>query len=361
MIDRYAQLLVDYSLYLDKGEKLYIQSTTLAEPLLKEIYKLCIERGVLISIEMAIEGQQDFLLHHGNEHQLQHISSVYKEAMQTYDAYLFIRAPYHHDAIEYNEDKRKIFSEARKPYREAYYKRNGNGEMKRSLCQFPTSSSAELAKMSLEEYEQFIFNACKLYDADPKASWLELSKLQSEIINKLSQYKTIRYKNEFTDIQFSTAGRTWINSDGKTNMPSGEVYTSPVEDSVNGYILFDYPSRYFGEDVQDVRLKVESGVVTSWEAKKGKKILDKVFDIEGSRVFGEAAIGTNYNITQSTNNILFDEKIGGTVHMALGQSYPQAGGMNKSNIHWDLIANMKSGGRIYGDNEVIYEDGQFLL
>jgi aminopeptidase len=233
--------------------------------------------------------------------------------------------------------------------------------MKRSLCQFPTQASAELAKMSLAEYSNFIFEACKLNDEKPSASWQKLSKHQSDIVDKLHSFSKIRYVNKDTDISFSTKGRTWINSDGKTNMPSGEVYTSPVEDSVNGHIFFDYPSRYFGKEVENVTLKVEKGIIKEWDAEIGKEVLDKVFEMEGTRVFGEAAIGTNYSIKQATNNILFDEKIGGTIHMAIGQSYPQAGGKNKSSVHWDLICGMQAGGKIFGDEELIYENGMFNL
>ncbi len=360
MLEKYAQLLVDYSLYLKKGEKLYIKSTTLAAPLIKEIYSLAIQRGVIVNVAMSFEGQADLLLKYGDDEQLTYVDPTYKEAMTQYDAYLFIRAPFNLDAQDYDSSKEKLYREARKPFTQSYYKRNGNGEMKRSLCQYPTKASADLASMSLEEYSEFIFGACKLYDNNPKESWIALSKMQERIVEKLHTFNRIRYVNENSDISFSTEGRTWINSDGKTNMPSGEVYTSPVENSVNGYILFDCPTRYFGKDVENIRLVVKDGEVIKWEAEKGQEVLDKVFKIEGAKFFGEAAIGTNYSITQITKNILFDEKIGGTIHMALGQSYPQAGGKNSSTVHWDLICKMDVGGKIYGDNTLIYENGRFI-
>ncbi len=361
MIEKYAHLLVDYSLYLKEGEKLYIKSTTLAEPLIREIYKQALSRGAIVSVEMDFESKNAYDLGFGNDAQLNNVSPLYKEAMTTYDAFLFIRAPFSNEAREFDKDKEKIFREARKEFRESYYKRNGNGEMKRSLCQYPTQPSADLAKMTIEEYSEFIYTGCKLYEKNPSKSWQELSKMQDEIITKLHSCSSIRYVNEGTDIRFSTKGRTWINSDGKTNMPSGEVYTSPVEDSVNGHITFDFPSRYFGEDVENVHLKVKDGQVEEWNAEIGKHVLDRVFEMDGTRIFGEAAIGTNYSINRATNNILFDEKIGGTVHMALGQSYPQAGGKNKSSVHWDLISDMRKEGRIYGDHELIYENGKFLF
>ena len=177
----------------------------------------------------------------------------------------------------------------------------------------------------------------------------------------MNRHDEIRYKNDKFDISFSTKGRTWINSDGQTNMPSGEVYTSPVEDSVNGKIHFSLPAFHGGHEVTDATLWVKDCEIYKWEAKKGKNYLDYVFSLDGARRFGEAAIGTNRNIQRVTKNILFDEKMGGTVHMAIGQSYLQTGGKNQSSIHWDMITDMQNGGEIYADGQVIYRDGDFLF
>ena len=214
--------------------------------------------------------------------------------------------------------------------------------------------------MSLEEYQNFIFNACKLFDEDPVQSWLNVRKNQQQYTDLLNSHENIHYKGEGIDIKFSTKGRIWINSDGQTNMPSGEIYTSPVEDSVNGHIHFSYPAVYMGHQVEGVTLWVKDGYIEKWEAKIGQDFLDHIFAIEGTRRFGEAAIGTNYDIDRFTKNILFDEKIGGTVHMAVGQSYLQTGGKNKSTVHWDMIAGMQNGGEIWADGEKVYQNGKFL-
>ena len=171
---------------------------------------------------------------------------------------------------------------------------------------------------------------------------------------------TFRYLNDRTDITFTTNGRTWINSDGQTNMPSGEVYTSPEEDSVNGYIYFDYPAINSGKVVQGVTLTVRDGYIERWTADRGQDVLDETFAIPGTRRFGEAAVGTNYTIDRFTKHILFDEKIGGTVHMAIGQSYQQCGGKNESSVHWDMIADMQNGGSILADGRQVYTDGRFI-
>lgn len=215
--------------------------------------------------------------------------------------------------------------------------------------------------MTLEAYEQFVFEACKLHETNPAQGWLEVRHAQQHIVDFLNKADIVQYKGDGIDITFSTKGRIWMNSDGRSNMPSGEVYTAPIEDSVNGVVHFSFPAIYMGCEVEGVTLWVKDGYVERWEAKQGKALLDQVFQMEGTRRFGEVAIGTNYSIQQFTKNILFDEKIGGTIHMAIGQSYLQTGGKNQSAVHWDMIADMRSGGEITVDNEKIYENGQFLI
>ena len=215
--------------------------------------------------------------------------------------------------------------------------------------------------MSLEEYQDFVYNACHLSAEDPAATWRKVREMQQGITDYLNHSDQIRYINKRSDISFSVKGRTWINSDGKANMPSGEVFTGPIEDSVNGHIYFNYPIVYMGHEVEGVTLHVKEGKVVQWEAEKGQHFLDEIFKIDGARYFGEVAIGTNYNIRQITKNILFDEKIGGSVHMAIGQSYKQTGGKNQSPIHWDMITDMKDGGQIWADGKLIYQNGHFLI
>ena len=282
-------------------------------------------------------------------------------AMEHFDRYLAIRAPYDlHEDINATAEQKKRRAAAGAKANQFYFNRTADGSMVRGLCQYPTEAAAQAAGMTLEAYAQFVFNACRLDEADPVAAWLEVRRSQQGIVDFLNTCDRIEYKNAKTNIQFSVKGRTWINSDGRANMPSGEVFTGPVEDSVNGVVHFDLPSVYSGFDVQGITLKVVDGQVAEWDAAIGKEVLDQVFAIEGARYFGEVAIGTNYKIQQPTRNILFDEKIGGTIHMAVGQSYLQSGGKNKSAIHWDMIASMKDGGEILADGELIYRNGYFL-
>ncbi len=362
ILNQYAKLLVHYCLNIQPGETLLIKSTTLAEPLVREIYRETLEAGGIPDTILNFREQNRLLLTMGTDEQLSYISPLYQKAIETYNAFLHIRAPFNlKEDQNIDAGKHKRRQTALQELLQTYFERTGTRALKRSLCQFPTQASAQAAGMSLEEYQDFVFKACKLTEPDPVAGWLEVRREQQRIVDKLSRHKWFRYRNGDTDITFSAEGRHWINSDGQTNMPSGEVYTSPVEDSVNGVIYFSYPAIYQGHEVEGVRLWVKDGWVERWEAARGKAFLDHIFSIKGARRFGEAAIGTNYNIDRMTNNILFDEKIGGTVHMAIGQSYQQAGGKNVSSVHWDMITDMRKDGAIYADEELIYENGHFIF
>lgn len=361
MLNKYAKLLVNYSLDLKESEHLHISTTTLAEPLLREIYREAIKLGAHVTIDLSFREQTNIFLSNASDVQLEYVNPISKMAMESCDAYLYIRAPFNlKEGGSIDPEKRKKRTEATKLINKIYFDRLADGSLKRSLCQYPTQANAQEAGMSLEDYEFFVFNACKLYEEDPVAAWLAVRNGQQKIVDFLNEKSTIRYVNKHSDISFSIAGRTWINSDGMNNMPSGEVFSAPVEDSVNGYITFDYPSIYMSQEAHGIRLEVENGKVVKWTADRGQELLDQVFAIPGADYFGEVAIGTNYSIQKATKNILFDEKIGGSVHMAVGQSYGQCGGKNKSSVHWDMISDMRKGGKIYADGELIYENGKFL-
>lgn len=362
ILARYANLLVNYCVSLQAGERLYLESTTLAEPLVREVWRAALRAGGIVETDLSFREQERILLLEGSDAALEYEPLLHRQAMENFEAYIYIRAPFNlreqHSKDEVRYDKRRqAFAQSNK----IYFERTATRALKRNLCQFPTLANAQEAGMSLEEYEEFVYKACKLFEDDPIGAWKDLSQRQQYIVDHLNKCSKIEYKGPDVEIEFSTAGRIWINSDGQTNMPSGEVYTSPVEDSVNGTILFSYPLIYGGEEIEGVRFWVRDGYIEKWEARRGKSMLDQLLQLPGARRFGEAAIGTNYEIDRFTKNILFDEKIGGTVHMAIGQSYLQTGGKNHSPIHLDLIADMRQGGEIKADGEVIYLNGQFLI
>jgi len=359
---KYAQLLTSYCLELKEGDKLFIKSTTLAESLVAEVYKYALQAGAIIEIDLDFREKNSILLNNGSRQQLEYVSPIFTQAMDKYDAYLAIKAPFNlredqNIPVEAARIRSKVLEKSNK----RYFARIADRSLKRCLCLYPTQASAQEAGMSLSEYEDFVYKACKLNLDDPEKGWLQVRKDQQHIVDYLNKSKNIQYKGQDIDISFSVQDRTWINSDGRSNMPSGEVFTAPVEDSVEGMVRFSFPAIHNGHEVENATLWAKKGLIVKWEASKGKEYLDKVFEIPGSRRFGEAAIGTNYEIQKVTKNILFDEKIGGSIHMAIGQSYIQCGGKNKSAIHWDMISDMKQGGEIIADGEKIYQNGKFLI
>lgn len=214
--------------------------------------------------------------------------------------------------------------------------------------------------MSQAEYADFVYNCCFLYEENPIACWEKLEKDQQKLVDLLNNKTQIQYKGSGIDVRFSTEGKKWINSSGKNNMPSGEVFTAPLENSVNGVVRFSYPGIFMGQEIEDIRLEIKDGQVVKGTADKGQELLNKVLEIPGARGFGEVAIGTNSRVNKFTKNMLFDEKMGGTIHMALGAAYPETGGTNDSAIHWDLLADMNDG-QILADGEVIYDKGKFII
>ena len=251
---------------------------------------------------------------------------------------------------------------ATKQLSEILMSRSAKGEASWVIGDFPTNALAQEAKMSLDEYTEFLINSCYLNCEDPVAKLKELDIKQTKWAEYLNNVKQIRITGEKTDITFNVEGRRWISCSGKNNYPDGEVFTSPVEDGINGEIYFDFPQNYRGNEAHGVHLWIENGLIVKAEAEKGEEFLLAMLDMdEGSKGIGEIAIGTNDEIQEVTGNILFDEKIGGSIHMAVGASYPETGGKNVSGLHWDLIKNMKNGGKIYADGILIYENGKMLI
>lgn len=361
ILDKYARLLVHYCLEIRPGDRLLIRSTTLAEPLVREVFREAVRSGAVVYTDLAFDGQGRILLEEGREEVLDAPDIFYAQAMEHFDAFLAIQAPFNlKELTGVPADRIARRQAALQPAQSSYFKRIADRTLRRSLCLYPTHAQAQEAGMSLDDYRHFVYNACCLWDEDPVASWLEVRKHQQHMVDVLNAAKHVHYVGTNIDLQFSTEGRTWINSDGRNNMPSGEVFTSPVEDSVQGWVHFTFPGLYQGAEVRGVRLEVRDGFITSWDAASGKEHLDKIFAIEGTRRFGEAAIGTNRRIDRMTRNILFDEKIGGTIHLAIGQSYLQCGGRNTSTVHWDMITDMAEDGRIYADGKRVYEKGHFV-
>ncbi|HHH83545.1 MAG TPA: aminopeptidase, partial [Chloroflexi bacterium] len=243
-----------------------------------------------------------------------------------------------------------------------YQHRSATGELRWVMTLFPTDAYAQDAEMSLEEFESYVFSTTYSDTEDPIAAWCKIHDEQQRLVDWLDGKKQLSVKGPHVDLELSIEGRKFINSDGTHNMPSGEIYTSPVEDSVNGWIRFSYPAIRQAREVEGIELTFEAGRVVKATAQKNEAFLQSMLDTdEGARYLGEFAIGTNKRIDRFIKNILFDEKIGGTIHMAVGFGFPEAGGKNESAIHWDMICDMREGGQIFADGELFYESGEFKI
>jgi aminopeptidase len=251
---------------------------------------------------------------------------------------------------------------ARKPLMDTFMKRSAAGEYRWCVTLFPTEALAMEAEMSLEEYEDFYYQACLVDDPDPVSKWLAVADRHAILVEWINGRREVRIEGEGTDLTLGIEGRTFIPADGTFNFPDGEFFTGPEETKTNGFVSFTYPAIYGGQAVEGIRLEFEDGRVVNATARKNEEFLLRTLDTDdGARVLGELGIGTNYNIPEFTGDILLDEKIGGTIHLAVGASYPETGGKNQSAVHWDMVCDLRRGGRISVDGDVLMEDGKFLV
>lgn len=360
---KYAKVLVNYSTRVKKGDKVIIRAEAQAQPLVKAVYEEVLKQGAYPILRISLDEINNSYFKYASDEQLDYIDDFVKMEYEKADALIAISAPYNTKALSLvPSEKQARRSKATKPLSTLMLSRAEKGELNWVICNFPTNSRAQEGKMSLEEYSDFLLNTCFLNEPDPVGKWLEMEEMQSRIADILNTKSKIRFVGEKTDVTFSTAGRKWISCSGKNNFPDGEIFTSPVEDSANGTVFFDLPAIYRGNEVNNIQITLKDGKVIEAKAEKNEEFLQKMLNLdEGSSFVGEIAIGTNTNVTRVTGDILLDEKIGGSIHIAFGASYPETGGKNESGLHWDIIKNMKNGGQIYADDELIYENGKFLI
>lgn len=362
--EKYAKVLVDYSTDVQKGNLVIIRGESIhTKDLVKAVYKRVIKRGGHPLVRTSSCDLAGIFIKNASDEQLDFIDPITKLEYEIVDKYISIGGPLNTKNMA-RTDMKKLArrSAATKQLSEKLLTRSANGEASWVIADVPTQALAQEAKMSLDEYSDFLFKACYLDLDDPVAKLKELDEKQKAWANYLNGVKKLRITGEKTDITFGVEGRKWISCSGLNNYPDGEVFTSPVEDDVNGEIYFDFPQIFRGNEALGVHLKIENGIITQTKADKGEDFLNAMLDMdEGSRGIGEIAIGTNDRIQEVTGNILFDEKIGGSIHMAVGASYPETGGKNVSGLHWDMIKGMQNGGKIFADGELIYENGKFLI
>jgi aminopeptidase len=357
-----AQVLVNYSLNLQPGEKFRIRTSPLAEELSLAVYKEAILTGTHVTIQNSLAGSTEIFYKYASDAQLEHVSPITRLITETWDADLYIEAEHNTRELSAIDPSRMaMFRKANAELSKRYYERAALGEMKWSLTVYPTHAMAQEADMSLVDYQDFVYDACLLVEEDPVAAWINLGERQARYIQWLAGKDQVVIQGENVDLKFSIKGRTFENCDGKFNFPDGEIFTGPVEDSVNGHIRFSYPAIFSGQEVEDIELWFKDGRVAKETASKGQDLLTKMLDTDhGARCLGEWGIGTNYGIQRFTKNMLFDEKMGGTIHLALGSGYPETGSKNDSGIHWDMLCDMKDS-EVWVDGDLLYKNGKFVI
>ena len=357
-IQKLAEVLVHYSLEIKPGQQFVLRTNPIAEELALAVYQEAVRAGAHVFPLIALPGTEEIFFRNAANEQLDFISPIRKLIVETMDAQLVIGAEYNTRSLTGIEPSRLArVHKASAPLTKTYMERSARNEFRWCYTEFPTQASAQEADMSLLDYQEFVYHAGLLTEPDPVRSWKEEGKRQHRLIEWLSGRDKVQLKGEHIDLQLSIQGRIFKEADGKYNFPDGEIFTGPVEDSTNGWVRFSYPAIYSGHEVIDVELWFENGKVVKEKASKGQELLTSLLDSDrGARFLGEWGLGTNYGITRFTKNMLFDEKIGGTIHLALGASYPETGGKNESGLHWDMLCDMTKS-EITIDGECFYKDG----
>ncbi len=364
-LDRLAQVLVRYSLNVKKGDVVRLKVPVTAEPLLTSLYREVLAAGGHPLPRLLSETCDEVLLKEGKPHQLEWLNTFDLREMEEANCYLAVWASTNTRALSNVDPKRQAtVKKAAQPILKTLLTRAAakKNPLRWVGTQYPCPASAQDAEMSLSEYADFVFGAGLLHLPDPVAAWKQVSVAQQRLADHLNKASEIHITAPGgTDIRFGVRGRKWINCDGLNNFPDGEVFTGPIENATEGNVCFGFPAVYGGREVCDVRLKFKGGKVVEATASKGEDYLYQMMDQDkGGRILGELAIGTNYSIQKFTKNTLFDEKIGGTFHMALGAAYPETGGKNVSALHWDMVCELRKGGVIKADGKVILRDGRFV-
>lgn len=362
-IEKLAELLVRYSVDVQPGQKVMLRSSPEAKPLFLAVYRQVLMAGGLPVTMLNFPEEAELFYAFANEQQLGYLSEPLMLAMETFDVSISIMAETNTRHLSGADPEKMVkASRARRKLFQTFMQRSASGALKWTTTLFPTQAHAQDADMSLTEFEDFVYAACLPDLHDPIGYWRSFSARQQKIVDWLKGRQTVHVVGPDTDLTLSIAGRTFINCDCRANVPDGEIFTGPVENSVNGVVSFSYPAIFNGREVTGVRLWFENGRVVKATATKNEEFLLHVLDTDaGARYVGEFAIGTNEAITRFTREILFDEKIGGSFHMALGAGYPETGSRNESSLHWDMICDLRNGGEIWVDGELLYQNGKFAI
>lgn len=362
-VERMADVLVDYSVEVKENELVSIRGGYAAEPLMLALYRRCLDRGAHPILRPTIPQAAPLLYRFAKDHQLEYVWEPERWFIENLDVEFAIIADTNTRQLSKIDPARQILaSKARRPLFDRRMERGASGELRWNVTLFPTEAIAMDAEMSLDEYEDFFYGACFVDRDDPVAEWKKVAEQHARIVEWMKGRKEVHLQGEGTDLYLDITDRIFIPADGTANFPDGEIFTGPVETATRGTVSFTYPAIYGGQAVEGITLEFREGRVVEAKAAKNEDFLIKTLDTDdGARILGELGIGTNFGITAFSGEILLDEKIGGTVHLAVGASYPETGGVNRSAVHWDMVCDLRSGGAVTVDGDVLVEDGKLLV
>lgn len=362
-IERLAKLLVHYSLKLKKGQLVKIRGEVVALPLIQALYEEALQAGAYPYTDILNTAEDEYFLKNANADQMKYISPLSRMEINKIDAYVSIWGAANTQFLSGVDPKRQAMrAKNTSSLFGTLLKRIASGSLKWVGTQYPTQADAQQAEMSLCDYEDFVYRAGHVHRPNPEKHWKKIETEQRRLVKILNRTKKLHVRAGETDLTMNVTGRPWVSCHGTENFPDGEIFTSPLEDSMEGRIHFTLPAFYHGRRVDDVRLDFKKGKVVSDSASKNEDYLKAMLNSDkGARYVGEFAIGTNYEIKNATGNTLFDEKIGGTCHVAVGAGLGESGGKNKSSIHWDMVCDLRKNGEIKADGKVIYRKGKFVI
>ncbi|HOK40494.1 MAG TPA: aminopeptidase [bacterium] len=355
---KFANLLINYCLAVKEKEIISISGPVAAIPLIEQIYIQLLKQNAYPLVRLNFDNQEELFFKYAKKYQLENLPEIILNEAKKIDGIIRIMGSSNTKGLsEIEPEKQAKYSKTMEPVKEEMINKN-----RWVLTLYPTQSYAQDAEMSLESFQEFVVSALFLDKKDPIKEWQKIEVRQEKIVKFLNKADNIKIISNDTNLTLSVKGRKFMNSCGKVNMPSGEVFTGPIENSANGYIKFSFPACYAGREVDGVYLEFENGKVIKAKADKNEDFLLTLLNTDvGSKYLGEFAFGTNYGIKRFIKNILFDEKIGGSIHLAIGSSYPQTGGKNKSAIHWDFIKDFRTSGEVYVDDRLFLKKGKIYI
>ncbi len=348
-----AKLVVNYSVNVKPNENVVISGGTEAEEFIVALYKEIILKGAHPILRVNLSGLNSFFYKYAKKHQIEKFPDHFDHLVKNSQKYIGIHSESNTKELS-SVDPKKISARQKVVNVISDYIVNQKDKIRRCTVGFPCDALAQEAEMDLVDYENFVFASC-LQD------WNKLGKKMDKILEKFKKGKKVHLIGEGVDLKFNIHGDKAVADKGEENMPGGEIFMAPVRESLNGWIKFDYPAIRSGKEVTGIKLKFENGKVSEFSADKNEDFLKTMLKTdENASYVGEFGIGCNPAINKFTKNLLFDEKIGGTIHLALGMAYKENGGGNDSALHWDIVKDMKKG-KIILDGRVIQEKGVWKI